>query len=54
MIDKSYGKFTPVCDGCDECLEPCDTFEEAVDLIKEETWTRGQIGDLCPNCQEVL
>lgn len=54
-IEKEYGKYIPVCDGCLTTLEPCDTFQDAVDQCKEEGWTNhridGQWQNRCPNCR---
>ena len=34
-IEKEYGKFIPVCDGCLAILDSCDTFQD--EFIKSES-----------------
>ena len=54
MIDKIYGKFHIICDGCGEELDPSDTFDEAKDQLDDEGWDTKNVGgdwvNLCPNC----
>lgn len=54
MIDKSYGLYTPVCDGCGEALDECCTFEGAIEEAKANDWKITKDGDLwlhiCPDC----
>jgi hypothetical protein len=38
MIDKIYGKFYAICDGCGEELDPTDTFDEAKSQADAEGW----------------
>ena len=55
MIDNRYGKYIPVCDICDEELEPQDTYEDAIKAKSNEGWRSKKIDsdwiDVCPNCQ---
>lgn len=37
-IEKEYGKYVPVCDGCLDTLDGCDSFEDAVQLCKDNGW----------------
>ncbi len=54
MIDKIYGKFYTICDGCEEELGPTDTFDEAKSLADAEGWEVKRMGtdwvNLCPTC----
>jgi hypothetical protein len=54
MIDKRYGKFYPTCDGCGEELEPCDSFDEAKESMRDAGWeySRQFESNLCPICQK--
>lgn len=53
-IEKEYGKFIPVCDGCLETLEECDTFQDAVEECRNNNWrnvrVNGQWQNRCPKC----
>lgn len=53
-IEKEYGKFIPVCDGCTTTLDECDTFQDALDECKENGWTNVKVGyvweNRCPKC----
>lgn len=55
-IEKEYGKFIPVCDGCLATLDSCDTFQDAVDECKENGWrnvkANGTWQNMCPKCYE--
>lgn len=54
MINKIYGEFYALCDGCGEELGPSDTFEEAKSQIDDEGWDTKRVGgdwvSLCPTC----
>lgn len=53
-IERDYGKFIPVCDGCLTTLDEYDTFQDAVDGCKEHGWKNvqvdGQWRNECPKC----
>lgn len=55
-IEKEYGKFIPVCDGCLATLNGCDTFQDAVDECKENGWRNVKVNgtwqNRCPKCYE--
>lgn len=55
-IEKEYGKFIPVCDGCLATLDDCDTFQDAVDECKENGWRNVKVNgtwqNRCPKCYE--
>ena len=45
--------YTPVCDGCGDSLEPCDTRQDAVEAMREQGWkTRREDGELCNYCED--
>lgn len=54
MIDKIYGKFYAICDGCGEELDPTDTFDEAKSQADAEGWETKRMGtdwiNLCQTC----
>lgn len=54
-IEKEYGYYIPVCDGCLKTLAKCQNFQDAVDLAKAEGWRSIKINGMwqnrCPNCQ---
>lgn len=54
-IEKEYGKFVPVCDGCLATLDECDTFQDAVDECKNNGWQNVNINgswqNRCPKCR---
>ena len=56
-IDKEYGKYIPICDGCWDTLPPENTHNDARHAIKEAGWstknTDGEWLNLCPQCEEV-
>lgn len=56
MIDRRYGEYVPVCDGCDEELEPRTTFYDAVDEAKAAGWEYNPAfeSNLCPACQKKI
>ena len=53
-IEKEYGKQIPVCDGCLTTLDPCDTFQDALDECRENEWhnvkVNGSWQNRCPKC----
>ena len=57
-IERQYGKYIPVCDGCGCVLDEhvYDTFDEARIAMKEEGWStdkvNGEWQNYCPDCQE--
>ena len=59
-IEKEYGKFIPVCDGCGETLDKYDSFDEAKEAIENADWSKKLLQNgttkewvnLCPACQE--
>lgn len=54
-IEREYGRFIPVCDNCLRSLDPCDTFQDAVDECKENGWVNtkvnGEWQNRCPLCK---
>jgi len=56
MIDRVYGKQVPTCDGCGDTLPPQETFQDALDAIKEEGWAsdpvNGEFENYCKECKE--
>lgn len=54
-IEKEYGKYTPICDGCLDTLDGCDSFEDAVQLCKDNGWQNVKVNggwqNRCPNCR---
>lgn len=58
MIIKEYGKWAVYCDGCNEMLCACDSFEEAREAIHNAEWYTTKIGgtwiNCCPTCKESL
>ena len=57
-IERQYGKYIPVCDGCGCVLDEhvYDTFDEARIAMKEEGWStdkvNGEWQNYCPDCGE--
>jgi len=52
MIDKVYGMFRPVCDCCNKELDDCETWQEAVDLMKQEGWIYNfKHENICKQCK---
>ena len=58
-IEKQWGKYVPVCDGCGCVLDDTehDTFDEARIALKEAGWSTGKDGsgewvNFCPDCGE--
>jgi len=56
MINRVYGKFELSCDVCGEPAdEKFDSFQDAVDYKKSESWESQRCGDIwqdtCPDCQ---
>jgi hypothetical protein len=37
-VESKYGKYYPTCNICGEELTPCNTFEEAVQAMKDANW----------------
>jgi len=62
MVDKRYGKFVPMCDGCELELPSEDSFQDAIDAMKQKGWTSEPLGEgpnkmwanMCPDCQEAF
>lgn len=54
-IDKAYGSFYPTCDICGKQLMSTDTFEEAVETMKDNNWKSVMVGgeweNHCTDCQ---
>ena len=56
MIEKrGEGRYVLVCDECGHEVKYFDTFQEAVDYKKENSWRSKKDGDewldVCPDCQ---
>ena len=55
-IDKEYGKYIPVCDGCGKILEPTQNFSNALKAMENDGWSRRIEGNdwknYCPACEE--
>lgn len=53
-IEKEHGSFIAVCDNCLTTLEKCDTFQDAVDMCKNNHWRNVRINgvwlNMCPEC----
>lgn len=58
MLDMEYGNYFVVCDGCHEVLDGFESFDEAVEGIKDEGWSTNKEGVVyehyCPACQEAM
>lgn len=57
-VEMEYGKHIPTCDNCGDTLDAEDTFDDAVQAMKDEGWTVKYVGgeveweNLCTCCQE--
>ena len=44
MIEREYNRFIPYCDECEDQLPEVNSFDEAVDELKEAGWTFKKYG----------